>query len=329
MTSLRELPIGKTATIRSVGGEGALRQHFLDMGLIPKGEVTLFPSNGNTANLTVTLKYSNGSPAPGKTVSCQARPLTLAGADWRDVNGLAPRFGGSQQTIRDRIAQGIVRLGVRVTPASGITDANGQVVFVLASFHVCGNEGVPASDQIIVNSEAGTDTHVVKSAVGGLAPLSDNPQGGLTTSGVVGRHLNPQIIRVLQSIGQAWQKVGNKPTGMPNWITVTAASMKWGGLNPPHMTHRFGGSVDVRPIGTQNGPVSVGAPNYHRQATGIIIDFMKQTGASEIRFADNLPGVSAIDSSHRDHIHVSWLNNPSEPWFTISNFGDLTSAITL
>ena len=41
MTSLRELPIGKTATIRSVGGEGALRQHFLDMGLIPKGEVTM------------------------------------------------------------------------------------------------------------------------------------------------------------------------------------------------------------------------------------------------------------------------------------------------
>ena len=41
MTSLRELPIGKTATIRSVGGEGALRQHFLDMGLIPRTEVTL------------------------------------------------------------------------------------------------------------------------------------------------------------------------------------------------------------------------------------------------------------------------------------------------
>ena len=35
MTSLRELPIGKTATIRSVGGEGALRQHFLDMGMVP------------------------------------------------------------------------------------------------------------------------------------------------------------------------------------------------------------------------------------------------------------------------------------------------------
>ena len=39
--TLKDLPIGKTATIRSVGGEGALRQHFLDMGLIPKGDVTM------------------------------------------------------------------------------------------------------------------------------------------------------------------------------------------------------------------------------------------------------------------------------------------------
>ena len=41
MMTLRDLPIGKTATIVSVGGEGALRQHFLDMGLIPSGDVTM------------------------------------------------------------------------------------------------------------------------------------------------------------------------------------------------------------------------------------------------------------------------------------------------
>ena len=39
--TLKDLPIGKTATIRTVGGEGALRQHFLDMGIIPKAEVTM------------------------------------------------------------------------------------------------------------------------------------------------------------------------------------------------------------------------------------------------------------------------------------------------
>ncbi|MDD3362822.1 MAG: ferrous iron transport protein B [Hespellia sp.] len=39
--TLKELPIGKTATIVRVGGEGALRQHFLDMGVIPKAQITL------------------------------------------------------------------------------------------------------------------------------------------------------------------------------------------------------------------------------------------------------------------------------------------------
>ena len=39
--NLKELEIGQAARVLSVGGEGALRQHFLDMGLIPGVEVTL------------------------------------------------------------------------------------------------------------------------------------------------------------------------------------------------------------------------------------------------------------------------------------------------
>lgn len=39
--TLNELPIGKEATITSVGGEGALRQHFLDMGVIPNSDIVL------------------------------------------------------------------------------------------------------------------------------------------------------------------------------------------------------------------------------------------------------------------------------------------------
>ena len=46
--TLKELQVGKTATILSVGGNGALRQHFLDMGLIQGTEVTIvkYPSGG-------------------------------------------------------------------------------------------------------------------------------------------------------------------------------------------------------------------------------------------------------------------------------------------
>ena len=39
--TLKELKIGESAVITSVGGEGALRQHFLDMGVIPGAEATL------------------------------------------------------------------------------------------------------------------------------------------------------------------------------------------------------------------------------------------------------------------------------------------------
>ena len=38
--TLKHLEIGKSAVIKAVGGEGALRQHFLDMGVIPGAEVT-------------------------------------------------------------------------------------------------------------------------------------------------------------------------------------------------------------------------------------------------------------------------------------------------
>ena len=41
MMTLKELEIGKSAVIETVGGEGNLRQHFLDMGVIPVAEVTV------------------------------------------------------------------------------------------------------------------------------------------------------------------------------------------------------------------------------------------------------------------------------------------------
>ena len=39
--TLRELKAGQSCRVESVGGEGALRQHFLDMGIIPGAEITI------------------------------------------------------------------------------------------------------------------------------------------------------------------------------------------------------------------------------------------------------------------------------------------------
>ena len=39
--TLDKLPVGESATITAVGGEGALRLRLLDMGLIPRTRVTV------------------------------------------------------------------------------------------------------------------------------------------------------------------------------------------------------------------------------------------------------------------------------------------------
>ena len=64
--TLKELQIGKSAVIKSVGSHGALRQHFLDMGMIPGVEtgaqvmVPLFVNEGDTLKIdTRTGEYSS------------------------------------------------------------------------------------------------------------------------------------------------------------------------------------------------------------------------------------------------------------------------------
>ena len=60
--TLKELEIGKSAVIKVVGGEGALRQHFLDMGVIPGAEVTVikFAPMGDPMEPDTPLAYKTG-----------------------------------------------------------------------------------------------------------------------------------------------------------------------------------------------------------------------------------------------------------------------------
>ena len=75
--TLKDLNIGETAVVGTVGGEGALRQHFLDMGLIPGEEVTLvkFAPMGDPMELSKPWRVSEDFlhvmifPKKGKTFS--------------------------------------------------------------------------------------------------------------------------------------------------------------------------------------------------------------------------------------------------------------------
>ena len=84
--TLKELPVGGSAVILTVGGDGVLRQHFLDMGLIPGAPVTLVkyaplgdPMELLVSGYTLTLRLAEAAqiaveavedfPAPAPFVS--------------------------------------------------------------------------------------------------------------------------------------------------------------------------------------------------------------------------------------------------------------------
>ena len=87
--TLKNLEIGKSAVIKAVGGEGALRQHFLDMGVIPGAEVTavkLAPM-GDPLELQIhgyelTLRLADADQIEIEPIDSRTRPHEGA----RDIN---------------------------------------------------------------------------------------------------------------------------------------------------------------------------------------------------------------------------------------------------
>ncbi len=93
--TLKELPVGKTATVQSVGGEGALRQHLLDMGLIPGADVTMvkFAPMGDPLEVRIhgyelTLRLADAEkikienvrePAPESRRNGRGKPISHPG----------------------------------------------------------------------------------------------------------------------------------------------------------------------------------------------------------------------------------------------------------
>ena len=89
--TLKELQIGESAIITEVNGDGALRQHFLDMGMIPGVPVTLmkYAPLGDPMELQIhgyelTLRVADAEnikvePLKGQTVT----PQPAAQQAWR------------------------------------------------------------------------------------------------------------------------------------------------------------------------------------------------------------------------------------------------------
>ena len=83
---LNELRPGQSARVRAVGGEGALRQHFLDMGVLPGAVLTLVqlapmgdPMELRIHNYELTMRLADAGRIDIEPIPTPAAPPAPSG----------------------------------------------------------------------------------------------------------------------------------------------------------------------------------------------------------------------------------------------------------
>ena len=149
--TIRDLAIGQSARIVSVGGEGALRQHFLDMGVIPGAEVTLVklapmgdPMELRIHGYELTLRLADAEKIEiGKTQK--------AGAVQKEIPGLS---GGKQPASKQIEHPGLGEEGRFHPKGSGDPLPDGA----LLTFALVGNQN--SGKTTLFNQLTGSNQHV-------------------------------------------------------------------------------------------------------------------------------------------------------------------------
>ena len=139
-----DLEIGQSAVISAVGGEGALRQHFLDMGLIPGIEVTL-------------IKYAPMGDPMELMVSGYSLTLRLADAARIDITNVHEHPGGRGEVLEPiQPSKDIPRPGIGEEGRGRERDrdvSENHIVFALAGNQNCGKT-------TLFNQLTGSNQHV-------------------------------------------------------------------------------------------------------------------------------------------------------------------------
>ena len=97
MATLKDIKIGRSAVVKKLYGEGALRQHFLDMGVIPGTEITVvkYAPMGDPVELLIhgyklTLRLADAEKIEVEPISeAKARPAVSR----RENSAVHPGFG--------------------------------------------------------------------------------------------------------------------------------------------------------------------------------------------------------------------------------------------
>ena len=146
--TLRDLPVGMSATVNSVGGKGQLRQHFLDMGLIPGVRVTLVkyapmgdPVEVRLHGYELTLRLEDAGKIGIRNISREGEPEHVETFDEEERQLELPHPGlGEEKGLID-------------DPEAHLRPVKGKLTFALAGNQNCGKT-------TLFNQLTGSNQHV-------------------------------------------------------------------------------------------------------------------------------------------------------------------------
>lgn len=268
-----------------------------------------YPPDGQaTGSFSATVVDQNGKPVQGATVQFGVTFVRPVG-NWRSAKGMRALYGSNGAKAERLVNQGVIRVLGTLSGTSATTGSNGVASVTYRTSHIGSDhtQSQQAQEKITATlSNGATKSTVVNIGWTGLTSISTT-SGGLRIVGATGKHVHPELDKFLKSLGKAV-----KDAQWPHPVTVTAASLRWGGQYPPHFTHKHGLTLDIRPMSTDGQPTwakkdGSSKNNYELNSTKVLIKVLKDSGGTV--FFNGKGAGGTFKAGHDNHIHVSWLSS--------------------
>ena len=270
-----------------------------------------YPPDGKaTGTISVAVTDERGNPVSGERVRFNLS-YVRPGGNWRSPSGLRSLYNqnnGNGAKAERLVNQGIIRVLGTLSASSATTGNDGVASVTYQTSHIGSDfsQRNRAREKVVATLSNGRQkTANIEIGWQGLQKIQ-SVSDGLRVVGARGTWVRPELRKLLEHIAKSVKKA--------NWpypVTVTAASLRWGGQYPPHFTHKHGLTLDLRPMSKDGNSTwakqdGSSAANYDFERTKLLIKVLKSTNGT-VYFNGKGAG-GQPKGGHDNHIHVTWLS---------------------
>ena len=244
-----------------------------------------YPPDGKSmGTIFATVIDQYGKAIPGQLVRFNLSYVRPSG-NWRSADGMRSLYNqnnGSGDKAKRLVNQGVIRVLGTLSASSATTGSDGVASVIYQTSHIGSDfsQSSRACERIVATLDNGErkslDLNIGWTGLKEIQSVS----GGLRVVGARGTRVHPELYKILKILGDS--------VNMANWphpVTVTAASLRWGGQYPPHFSHKHGLTLDLRPMSKDGRSTwakqdGSSANNYDLTRTKRLILVLKEFGGT-------------------------------------------------